>query len=126
MCAGFGILTEKSENAIVFIKYARKGNGIVRMINKNLEEISDGKVYGLHDMVRAACNDCEGCHSCCEDMGDSIILDPLDVYLLQKVSATSCRTEEREYGGKSQHETLYANRSGSSERPGSSAGRCPG
>ena len=53
-------------------------------MNKNLEEISDGKRYGLHDMVRAACNDCEGCHSCCEDMGDSIILDPLDVYLLQK------------------------------------------
>lgn len=53
-------------------------------MNKNLEEISDGKRYGLHDMVRAACNDCAGCHSCCEDMGDSIILDPLDVYLLQK------------------------------------------
>lgn len=53
-------------------------------MNKNLEEISDGKVYSLHDMVRAACNDCEGCHSCCEDMGDSIILDPLDVYMLQK------------------------------------------
>lgn len=53
-------------------------------MNKNLEEISDGKIYGLHDMVKAACNDCEGCHSCCEDMGDSIILDPLDVYLLQK------------------------------------------
>lgn len=53
-------------------------------MNKNLEEISDGKIYGLQDMVRAACNDCKGCHSCCEDMGDSIILDPLDVYLLQK------------------------------------------
>ena len=53
-------------------------------MNKNLEEISDGRVYRLHDMVRAACNDCEGCHACCEDMGDSIILDPLDVYQLQK------------------------------------------
>lgn len=53
-------------------------------MNKNLDEISDGKIYGLHDMVRVACNDCEGCHACCEDMGDSIILDPLDVYLLQK------------------------------------------
>lgn len=50
----------------------------------NLDEISDGKIYGLHDMVRAACNDCAGCHVCCENMGDSIILDPLDVYLLQK------------------------------------------
>lgn len=53
-------------------------------MNKNLEEISDGKIYELHDMVRAACNDCEGCHFCCEDMGDSISLDPFDVYLLQK------------------------------------------
>lgn len=59
------------------------------MMNKNLEEISDGKRYGLHDLVRAACNDCEGCFSCCEDMGDSIILDPLDVYLLQKHLKTS-------------------------------------
>ena len=57
---------------------------MVIIMNKNLEEISDGKIYGLCDMVRVACNDCEGCHSCCEDMGDSIILDPLDVYLLQK------------------------------------------
>jgi len=58
-------------------------------MNKNLEEISDGRIYGLQDMVRAACNDCEGCHACCEDMGDSIILDPLDVYLLQKNLGTS-------------------------------------
>ena len=58
-------------------------------MNKNLEEISDGKIYGLQDMVRAACNDCEGCHACCEDMGDSIILDPLDIFLLQKNLGTS-------------------------------------
>ena len=49
---------------------------------KNLDEISDGKIYGLNDMVRAACNDCAGCSSCCEDMGDSIILDPFDIYEL--------------------------------------------
>ncbi len=53
-------------------------------MNKNLEEISDGKRYGLNDMVRAACNDCAGCSSCCEDMGESIILDPLDIYKLTK------------------------------------------
>lgn len=53
-------------------------------MNKNLEEISDGKRYGLNDMVRAACNDCAGCSSCCEDMGESIILDPYDIYLLTK------------------------------------------
>ena len=53
-------------------------------MNKNLEEISDGKRYGLNDMVRAACNDCAGCSSCCEDMGESILLDPLDIYMLTK------------------------------------------
>lgn len=53
-------------------------------MNRNLEEISDGKRYGLNDMVRAACNDCAGCSSCCEDMGESIILDPLDIYGLTK------------------------------------------
>ena len=53
-------------------------------MNKNLEEISDGKRYGLNDMVRAACNDCAGCSSCCEDRGESIILDPLDIYELTK------------------------------------------
>lgn len=61
-------------------------------MNKNLEEISDGKRYGLHDMVRAACNDCEGCHSCCKDMGDSILIDPLDAYLLQKNLKTKIET----------------------------------
>lgn len=44
-----------------------------------LEEISDGKLYGLNDMVRADCNDCQGCSSCCKGMGSSIVLDPLDV-----------------------------------------------
>ncbi len=51
-------------------------------MKKNLDEISDGKIYGLNDMVRAACNDCEGCHACCEDMGQSVVLDPLDVWQL--------------------------------------------
>lgn len=50
---------------------------------EDLDKISDGKVYGINDMVRAACNDCEGCHSCCERMGDSIVLDPYDVWQLQ-------------------------------------------
>lgn len=53
-------------------------------MNRNLEEISDGKIYSLNDMVRVSCGDCAGCHACCEDMGTSIILDPLDVFLLEK------------------------------------------
>lgn len=39
-------------------------------------------LYGLNDMVRADCGDCQGCCSCCVGMGESIRLDPYDVYLL--------------------------------------------
>lgn len=52
--------------------------------NCSLDEISDGKLYGLNDMVKADCNDCKGCSACCSNMGDTIILDPLDVYELMK------------------------------------------
>ena len=48
----------------------------------SLEEISDGKLYELNDMVKADCQDCMGCHDCCEGMGDSVVLDPLDVFRL--------------------------------------------
>ena len=36
------------------------------------------KLYGAEDMVRADCGGCEGCHSCCQTAGDSIVLDPWD------------------------------------------------
>lgn len=47
-----------------------------------LEDISDGKLYELNDMVRADCKDCKGCSACCHDMGNTIILDPLDIHRL--------------------------------------------
>lgn len=50
----------------------------------SLEEISDGRLYGLNDMVKADCNDCKGCSACCQGMGSSIVLDPMDVYRLEK------------------------------------------
>ncbi|MBQ6887928.1 MAG: YkgJ family cysteine cluster protein [Lachnospiraceae bacterium] len=50
----------------------------------SMEEISDGKLYTLNDMVKAGCNDCKGCSACCQGMGSSIVLDPLDVYRLCK------------------------------------------
>ena len=46
--------------------------------NVSLEEISDGRLYGLNDMVKVGCNDCMDCFACCQGMGKSIILDPLD------------------------------------------------
>lgn len=52
--------------------------------NVSLEEISDGKLYGLNDMVKIGCNDCIGCSVCCQGMGNSIILDPFDTYRLAR------------------------------------------
>ncbi len=50
----------------------------------SLEEISDGHLYGLNDMVKADCGGCRGCSACCRGMGSSIVLDPLDVFRLMK------------------------------------------
>lgn len=50
--------------------------------NVDMNQISDGKLYGLNDLVKADCNDCKECSACCEGMGQSIILDPLDVFHL--------------------------------------------
>ena len=52
------------------------------VMNKDLLEISDGKLYGNNDMVKVSCHDCAGCSSCCQEMGDSIWLDPYDVFQL--------------------------------------------
>lgn len=48
----------------------------------DLKEISDGSLYGPNDMVKADCGDCKGCSACCRDMGESIVLDPHDIYRL--------------------------------------------
>lgn len=58
----------------------------------NLNDISDGKLYGLNDLVKADCNDCEGCFACCQGMGTSIQLDPLDIYNL--IINLDCSFEE--------------------------------
>lgn len=48
----------------------------------DMKEVSDGKFYGLRDMVKAGCEDCRGCSDCCRGMGNSIVLDPYDIYRL--------------------------------------------
>lgn len=52
--------------------------------NVSLEDISDGRLYGSNDMVKADCHGCQGCSQCCRGMGKSIILDPLDGYRIAK------------------------------------------
>ena len=50
--------------------------------NIDIKEISDGNLYGLNDMVKADCGDCKGCSDCCRGMGESIVLDPYDIFRL--------------------------------------------
>lgn len=40
------------------------------------------RLYGANDMVKADCGGCKGCYQCCCGMGESIVLDPLDVHRL--------------------------------------------
>ena len=60
--------------------------------NVDMSEVSDGKLYGINDMVKAGCNDCKGCSACCRGMGNSIVLDPYDVYRL--TTGLGCKFEE--------------------------------
>lgn len=51
--------------------------------NIDIDTISDGKRYGYNDMVKLPSGDCKGCFSCCTGMGESIILDPWDIYQMK-------------------------------------------
>ena len=42
------------------------------------------KLLTSRDMAKISCPTCRGCGACCRDMGDSIRLDPYDVYLLTR------------------------------------------
>lgn len=53
--------------------------------NVDIDDISDGNLYNKDSLVKISCNDCDGCSKCCHDMGDSILLDPYDIYELHKV-----------------------------------------
>ena len=50
----------------------------------DINEVSDGKLYTANDMARLGCNGCAGCSDCCSGMGNTIVLDPYDVYCLMK------------------------------------------
>ena len=52
--------------------------------NVDINEISDGRLYSSGDMVKADCHDCKGCSACCREMGNSIILDPMDIWRLHR------------------------------------------
>lgn len=55
----------------------------------DIKDISDGRLYSSGDMVKADCKDCVGCHDCCRGMGDSIVMDPYDVWRMTTGLKTS-------------------------------------
>lgn len=52
----------------------------------DLNEISDGKLYTKDDYVRVTSEECKGCSECCRTVGDTILLDPLDIFNLSKAT----------------------------------------
>lgn len=48
----------------------------------NMKEVSDGRLYRANDLVKADCGGCQGCASCCRGMGNSVTLDPQDLFRL--------------------------------------------
>ena len=75
---GFGLHGMKARRIINFVRR----EAMKRYVS--LEEISDGKLYTANDMVKADCLGCQGCSRCCHEMGDTILLDPYDVWRFQK------------------------------------------
>ena len=50
---------------------------------ESVEELSDGRLYTANDLVKIGTDDCRGCADCCR-MGPVIVLDPLDVFELNR------------------------------------------
>lgn len=40
-------------------------------------------LYSGNDMAKLGCNECAGCSACCRGMGQSIVLDPYDIYKIK-------------------------------------------
>ena len=55
---------------------------------ETIEEISDGNYYTANDLVKIGTDDCRGCSDCCR-MGPVIVLDPLDVFELNRFLSQS-------------------------------------
>lgn len=45
-----------------------------------LNDISDGRLYDINDMVKADAGGCDGCSACCHGVGELVVLTPFDVY----------------------------------------------
>ncbi|SER93646.1 YkgJ family cysteine cluster protein [Lachnobacterium bovis] len=44
--------------------------------------IDINRLYSSKEMARLVCKECEGCGQCCEQMGDTVKIDPYDFFVL--------------------------------------------
>ncbi|MCR4778698.1 MAG: YkgJ family cysteine cluster protein [Lachnospiraceae bacterium] len=51
--------------------------------NIDINELKNAKFYEANDMARLDAGECSGCHACCCGTGDTLNLDPYDVYRLE-------------------------------------------
>lgn len=58
-------------------------------IEAKLADISDGRLYDLNDMVKADTRGCHGCSACCHGMGDTIVLNPYDMWMIVRETGQS-------------------------------------
>lgn len=86
--------------------------------NVTMAEISDGKLYSRDDMVKAGCDDCRGCSACCHGMGNSIVLDPYDVYRLTALRGDTLEHLLEEKGRVERRGRTDSAKSGAPERGG--------
>ena len=54
--------------------------------NVDLSKVTDNRIYTKNDVVNISCDGCRGCSDCCKSVGDSIILDPYDMFNLSKAT----------------------------------------
>lgn len=48
--------------------------------NVHLDNVSDGRLYDINDMVKADTGGCDGCSACCHGVGELVVLTPFDVH----------------------------------------------
>lgn len=59
------------------------------MLGRLSDMVKNMILYNSNDLVKLGCNECSGCSECCRGMGQSIVLDPYDIFQLQKVTGAN-------------------------------------
>lgn len=50
----------------------------------SLNDISDGRLYDINDMVKADTGGCNGCSACCHGVGEMVQLTPFDAFAMTR------------------------------------------